>query len=249
MCYAVSLEKLTPDEIIELYEGEYDREKFQNFYYTSAFPRKTENQIQFSQLPIITRENPKELQFYNWGMVLPYIKEPLKVYESLSKYPTYNAKGEEMANKRTFASAYKNHQRCLIPITGFYEHQHHNANLKIPYYISLKERNTFCLAGLYGYWHNQLTGEKVGTFTIITTAANPMMAKIHNSKKRMPVIISRNEHDTWLDPDTPTTLLEKLIAPYPDSEMQAHTIARKPYNHPLVAEKLKYTDVDIDFKQ
>ena len=46
---------------------------------------------------------------------------------------------------------------------------------------------------------NRETGEIFPTFTVITTRANPMMEVIHNSKKRMPVILSPEEERTWLD--------------------------------------------------
>jgi putative SOS response-associated peptidase YedK len=46
------------------------------------------------------------------------------------------------------------------------------------------------------------TGEALYTFTIITTEADPFMAKLHN---RMPVVLERDlEHD-WLDPEITRT--------------------------------------------
>jgi putative SOS response-associated peptidase YedK len=40
-------------------------------------------------------------------------------------------------------------------------------------------------------------GEDLYTFTIITTDADPFMARLHN---RLPVILARELEDDWLDP-------------------------------------------------
>jgi len=37
------------------------------------------------------------------------------------------------------------------------------------------------------------------TYTIITTEANELMSRIHNSKKRMPVLIDRGHETDWLE--------------------------------------------------
>ena len=39
-------------------------------------------------------------------------------------------------------------------------------------------------------------GEELSTFTIITTAADPFMARLHH---RMPVVLERELEDDWLD--------------------------------------------------
>jgi putative SOS response-associated peptidase YedK len=41
-------------------------------------------------------------------------------------------------------------------------------------------------------------GEELSTFTIITTEADPFMARLHN---RMPVVLERDLEDDWLDPE------------------------------------------------
>jgi putative SOS response-associated peptidase YedK len=48
-------------------------------------------------------------------------------------------------------------------------------------------------------WTNIKTGERLST-VVITAAANPLMAKIHNSKDRMPFIFDKSEIDRWLEP-------------------------------------------------
>ena len=51
------------------------------------------------------------------------------------------------------------------------------------------------------------------------------MAKIHNVKKRMPVILDPDEESAWLqDIELPT--VKSLLKPYPSSKLQAHTIRK-----------------------
>ncbi|PKP24336.1 MAG: hypothetical protein CVU03_12910 [Bacteroidetes bacterium HGW-Bacteroidetes-2] len=61
-------------------------------------------------------------------------------------------------------------QKCLIPVTGFFE-PHEAAGKKIPHYITCKDNEAFSLAGIYS---------KVGPFltcSILTKAASPLLPK------------------------------------------------------------------------
>ena len=37
------------------------------------------------------------------------------------------------------------------------------------------------------------------TYTLLTTEANALMAEIHNSKKRMPVVLQQEDERKWLE--------------------------------------------------
>ena len=63
---------------------------------------------------------------------------------------------------------------------------------KYPYYISLKDRGYFYMAGIWQPWNDKTTGEHVETFAIITSKANKLMEQVHNSKKRMPTILNHD---------------------------------------------------------
>lgn len=77
----------------------------------------------------------------------------------------------------------------------------------------------------------KLKEKKILSFAIITTVPNEIMKPIHD---RMPVILSRNEEDEWLDPDMiEQERIEKFLDPYPTSEMKAWKISslvNKPEN-------------------
>jgi putative SOS response-associated peptidase YedK len=52
------------------------------------------------------------------------------------------------------------------------------------------------------------------------------MAKIDNTKKRMPFILNKGEIDRWLDPGVTKDDILHLIKPYYENKMKAHTISR-----------------------
>ena len=77
---------------------------------------------------------------------------------------------------------------------------------------------------MYSEWSNKQNGEIISTFTIITTDANDLLAEIHNTKKRMPAILSRDEEKKWIDLSITTSEASGLLKPCPPDILKAHTI-------------------------
>jgi len=82
------------------------------------------------------------------------------------------------------------------------------------------------MAGLYDTWANPETGEDEKTFSIVTTSANQLMEKIHNTKKRMPVILSREEEGKWISKGIPNESHSLLLKPAKAGVLSAHTISK-----------------------
>lgn len=141
---------------------------------------------------VITNNKPRELLLFSWGLIPHWAKD-----SSIAKY-TLNARRETLHEKPSFKSSIKN--RCIIPANGFYEWKHLDAkgNNKRKYELSINEGELFAFAGLWSENVNRETGEIQQTFTIITTAANELMSKIHNTKKRTPIILSPGTEQDWL---------------------------------------------------
>ena len=96
---------------------------------------------------------------------------------------------------------------------------------KIPWYIYHSENEILSLAGLFDEWTSNSTGEELSTFTILTTDANRMMAEIHNSAKRMPVILDKISERKWIDLSYSPDDASDLLKPLPDNILKAHTIS------------------------
>jgi putative SOS response-associated peptidase YedK len=143
---------------------------------------------------------------------------------------TLNAIGEEVLNKPTYKDAALK-RRCLVLVSGFYEWRHFTPqggkDTAYPYYINLKEKEYFFMAGIYNPWIDQQSGEIIDSFAILTTAANSLMEQVHNKKKRMPVILPDEEASEWIQNDLPiekiSSLAKYVIA---TSDLQAKTIVK-----------------------
>jgi putative SOS response-associated peptidase YedK len=104
-------------------------------------------------------------------------------------------------------------RRCLIAADGFYEWKKTGAKTKQPYYMRLKDDRPF---GIAGHWERR--GE-LESCTILTTSPNELCATVHD---RMPVILSPNDYDRWLDPAiTDAAELQPLLDANPAEEMLA----------------------------
>lgn len=148
------------------------------------------NGFTFPKTPVIANKNPEEIDFFNWGLIPHWAND-----KEIRKF-TLNARIETISQKPSFRTYTKN--RCLIIADCFFEWQwlDPKGKQKQKYELLIGEREPFAFGGLWSSWTNPETGEIFNTYTILTTEANRFMAKIHNSKKRMPVIVS-NEQE-WL---------------------------------------------------
>jgi len=180
------------------------------------------NGFSFLQMPVITQLKPGSIQLFNWGLIPHWVKT--KADADKLRAQTLNARSETIFEKPSFRSSITN-QRCLVLADGFFEWMDFQKK-KYPHHIYLNNEKAFCFAGIYSAWTDKETGEHLNTFSILTTDANPMMAKIHNSKKRMPVIIPPHLHTKWLTPNLTKEEITSFFKPYPDSEMLAHTISK-----------------------
>jgi putative SOS response-associated peptidase YedK len=148
-----------------------------------------------------------------WGLVPPHAPEP-KV-----DYATFNAKAETVATTAAYRHAWRERQRCLVPVNAFFEWKGAKAP-KQKYCISVKGESQFCLAGLWEKW--QRGDEVLETFTVITTTANELVAEIHD-KKRMPVIIAPVDYDQWL---LSTDDVKDLLKSFPSDLMEAIPVGK-----------------------
>jgi putative SOS response-associated peptidase YedK len=132
-----------------------------------------------------------------WGLI-PGWAEDMSIGSRL-----INARAETVAEKPAFRSAFRN-RRCVIPASGFYEWKRSGSGrskVSQPYYVTMARPGgtadapaLMSFAGLWERW-KAADGSEVLSFTIITTAANQLVAGIHD---RMPVILGRSESLEWL---------------------------------------------------
>lgn len=231
MCYHKSLTK-TIDYLADYYSASYEKileERYQKHYH--------ENGFDFLPGPIVTVSKPSELQMFNWGLIPWWVKTEADGLRLRTQ--TLNCISEEMYDKPSFKDAAKNNQRCLIPATSFQEWRwmDEKGKVKIPYNVKLKDQEMFSIAGLYSRWKNKDTDQYYFSYVVLTTVANPLMQKIHNSKKRMPVLLPREYEKDWLNPNLTKEDVLALCQPLVAEKMEAYTISK------LITSKKEETDV------
>jgi len=120
-----------------------------------------------------------------------------------------NAVSEELlAPNKVYRQAALN-RRCIIPSSGFYDWRHVfplnkrtgqplKTAVKYPYRVMMKDKELFWMAGIWQQWTDAETGETVDTCSIVTTEANLLMSQIHNSKRRMPTMLTDDLAWEWM---------------------------------------------------
>ncbi len=213
MCFSVNV-NLVREELEERFGIPFpDRDKYQPSYYYHAFS--------LPRLPAVCGWDRGRISLLMWGLIPSWTRSREEAEEI--RFRTFNARAETAASKPSYASAFRK-GRCLIPVRGFFEWQHTTTG-KVPWYIYHSTDSIFSLAGLCDTWNDRSTGETVSTFSIITTEANDLMAEIHNSKKRMPVILDRDEEQIWISPGTTEAGAAELLRPCSSEALRAHTIS------------------------
>lgn len=239
MCYNISYRQNNAAKLQERFSHVVNTPKVQlelpTFYFVSGFD--------FPSLPIVTA---KGIELFQWGLIPFWVKD-LEAAKKL-QINTLNAKGETVFETASFKDCISK-QRCLIPVNGFIEWRDLN-KVKYPHYITVRSEEIFSLGGIYSNWTDRSTGEIKTTFSVITTAANPMLEKIHNLKKRMPLIIGQEDEKHWINPDLSKSDIEGLIKPYDEKNMQAITISRhvnnskNERNQPEILNEVKYQELN-----
>jgi len=171
--------------------------------------------------PVVTirqdaREPIRTLSMMRWGLVASWTEDP-----SIG-YKTINARAETVATTASFREPFKL-QRCLIPADGFYEWQR-NGKTKQPYCFEVNDGELFAFAGLWDRWRGP-QGDLVESCTIVTTTPNSLLADIHD---RMPVILSPDNYDLWLDPAfrNPPSVSE-MLKPFDAAVMRRYPVSTR----------------------
>lgn len=174
---------------------------------------------------LLTSDNPGRLTVGRWGLIPTWAKNNLQATQIKSR--TTNCISEDMFEKPAFRTAARAGHRCLIPCTGFFEWRHlADGKTKIPYFIYSPDDPIFSLGGLWTRYDDPDTQETSLTYTVLTTAANPLMEIVHNSKKRMPVIIPRTYEKDWLGDKLTEQDVRQICAPS-TIPLSAYTISKR----------------------
>jgi putative SOS response-associated peptidase YedK len=147
----------------------------------------------FPDLPILTfQQEEYVISDFNWGLIPDWVNP-----NELNQYRknTLNARIETIDEKISFKNYTQ--QRGVLTLNGFYEWQHIGKN-KNKYYIKSSSQDFIYVAVIYN--SQQFDNVTSKSFSMITTCANELMSEIHNTKKRMPLMLNQSYLQEWLNP-------------------------------------------------
>lgn len=214
MCYNIAYLEKRAERLEARYGASFKPQQKQLlFYHVSGFVHP--------QVYVITQEEPQFIQQYQWGLIPAWCKDEKQASE-MSNH-TLNAMCETVFEKPSFRSSILK-RRCLVLVSGFYE-WHTLGKKKFPFYVHHQNQNIMSLGGIYEHWVNKATGEMLRTFSIITTPANGLLSKIHNAKKRMPLILDEKDELMWISPHLNKEEIISLMKPLPDNALEAYPVS------------------------
>jgi putative SOS response-associated peptidase YedK len=211
-----------PDELIEEFEVELDqtRERSRSILKNPQSPpagTPDYNLAPSKQAPVVLTRTPRQakegyagdaapvrqLRLLTWGLVPSWAKDTKVGMRMI------NARAESVLEKGSFAKAAAS-RRCLVPAQGWYEWQKSPVSTdakgnprKQPFFMHRADGDVVAFAGLYEFWRDREIADSddpeawLTTFTIITTAADAGLDRIHD---RQPLVLDRADWSTWLDP-------------------------------------------------
>jgi putative SOS response-associated peptidase YedK len=159
------------------------------------------------------RDGAPRGELLRWGLVPWWANSPRTGLKMI------NARAETAARRPAYRRALERF-RCLIIADGFYEWAALPDGRKLPHHIARGDGAPFAFAGLWSVWRDD-GGEPLRSCAIVTTAANPAVAPLHD---RMPVMLSRDQERPWLDPATPAGALPRLLVGLPASELRIRPV-------------------------
>jgi putative SOS response-associated peptidase YedK len=164
----------------------------------------------------------RQLRVVRWGLVPFWAKDPAIGNKMI------NARMETVAEKPAFRKAFAS-RRCLLPADGYFEWyptQQRTAKgtpRKQPFFIRPTDGSVLAMAGLYEIWRDPTRDDEDPerfrwTCTVLTTDAPDELGRIHD---RMPLLVTPDRRDAWLDPGTPKERLLDLLVPAQQTGLEA----------------------------
>ena len=168
----------------------------------------------------VVRQHPKEprrvLSLMRWGLIPSWAKG------MSGSAGMINARSETAAAKPAFRDSMK-FRRCLVPADGFYEWRR-SGTTKQPFCFEVNDGGLFAFAGLWDRWRDP-SEQWIWSCSVLTTTPNAVTSAVHD---RMPVILSRDDYDLWLDPGmTNIGVLSDLLTPFDARLMRSYPVSSR----------------------
>ncbi|PRY70787.1 SOS response-associated peptidase [Halomonas ventosae] len=148
-----------------------------------------------------------------WGLTPPWLK--------VLDHAPHCARAEALTTRPMFREAF-DARRCLVPASGIYVWKP-QPRFKQPFLVTRADRGPLLLAGLWCRFHTTLS-EYNDSMALITVPTGSLLAPLTD---RLPAVIAPEDARRWLDPQTPMTEAQSLLAPAPGELLGAFPVSRR----------------------
>jgi len=187
--------------------------------------------VSFPQyIPVVrAHQGVSEGVMMRWGLVPPEA-EGIALPDERSDFPL-----EQLGQTPESRDPWLNSQRCILPMSGFYEWQLTARGYRQPHFAGVVDRSVF---GVAAFWTRSESEDDdvIESCAVITVPANPLIAALTGSESRMPAILRRKDYASWLT-GTPVQAKAALHA-YPDKWMRMHAVSPR-------VNSIKHNDVGL----
>lgn len=251
MCYINGL-RVSLEEYISFNN---EQKRIKELTAAKLFYQPVKRAFDYTEWPVVKLDAFGQWDAYvaEWGIIPPWIKDRTEAQLFRYKYPTYNAIGTELFDKKSYITPARKY-RCLIPSSGFYEFMHLpkigkkgqplKATESFPFYINVVDEPVFFFAGIYSPWFDREKDCYIDTFSICTADAGYKMAQIHNLKKRQPTILPAAVAERWLSPNLSDKEITAIASyQFDNSKLNVHTAKQKFWESAVPEEEVHYDNV------
>lgn len=163
----------------------------------------------------VTRNSPNRGEVMRWGLIPPWAKDINIGYKMI------NARAETITQRPAYRNSFRT-KRCLVPFNAFYEWRGQGKD-KTPFLFHDTSEPYLSFAGLFEVARDG-DNKEIKSFTIITTKANKLMSGVH---ERMPVILTREGEEIWLEKDSSQEQLLSLFDGYKSKTFESYQVSER----------------------
>jgi len=242
MCFHTSIIEKVKDIELETatqLADEKHREKFDT-------PQYHLNGFTHPPMLIITQERDDLLIPAYWG-IAPTHQNPDELNAYYKKAVKFggglNARDDKLFDHFIYKKAIYT-KKCIIPVSGFFE-PHSFQNKKYPFYFKPRASKLLLLGGIYTRIDSFIT------FSIITKKASPLFEKIHNKKKRQPLLLDQETAEEWLQVVEQSAIKNFLNFQFYDNQLETYPVSnalfspKEASNHKEIIHKENYPELEF----
>lgn len=162
-------------------------------------------------------DGSRHFRLVRWGLIPGWSKD------ATTQSLLFNARSETAADKPSFRAAMRHRRASCRPTASSSGSVQGEA--RFPYYIRRRDGGPMAFAGIWETWLGA-DGSEIDTGAILTTAANGLMARLHDPHAGHPA--AREAGPTGsIAPTTGRRTMRELTRPAPDDLLEAIAVSER----------------------